>query len=176
MPRKSISKSTRQLVLAKYDGHCAYCGKALDLKTLRVDHLIPFKNGGIDDISNYMPSCHQCNFYKSVFTLDQFRDNLKTLHERVMKPFISRLGFEYGIVEIHPFDGKFYFEKLKEKIYIVTDGNHCYFEGWDDVRAIVILDGMVDYEDCVKKFDSKAEAQKVAEQLGWKVETKEVGQ
>lgn len=63
----------------------------------------------------------------------------------------------------------------KEKVYIVTDGNHCYFEGWDDVRAIVILDDMVGYEDCAKKFDSKTEAEKVAEQLGWKVETKEVG-
>ncbi|WP_247906752.1 DUF1642 domain-containing protein [Streptococcus anginosus] len=67
------------------------------------------------------------------------------------------------------------YEVEKEKIYIVTDGNHCYFEGWDDVRAIVILDDMVGYKDCVKKFDSKTEAEKVAEQLGWKVEIEEVG-
>lgn len=64
----------------------------------------------------------------------------------------------------------------KDKVYIVTDGNHCYFEGWDDVRAIVILDDMVGYKDNAKKFDSKAEAKKVAEQLGWKVEKREVGQ
>jgi hypothetical protein len=63
----------------------------------------------------------------------------------------------------------------KDKVYIVTDGNHCYFESWDDARAIVILDDMIGYEDCAKKFDSKTEAEKVAEQLGWKVETKEVG-
>lgn len=69
----------------------------------------------------------------------------------------------------------FGYEIKKDKVYIVTDGNHCYFEGWDDVRAIVILDDMVGYEDCAKKFDSKTEAEKVAEQLGWKVEEREVG-
>lgn len=31
MKRKSISKATRQKVLDKYGGHCAYCGKVLDL-------------------------------------------------------------------------------------------------------------------------------------------------
>ncbi|QBX24026.1 hypothetical protein Javan172_0023 [Streptococcus phage Javan172] len=30
-----------------------------------------------------------------------------------MQPFISRLGADYGIVEVKPFDGKFYFEKLE---------------------------------------------------------------
>ncbi|QBX31715.1 hypothetical protein Javan68_0025 [Streptococcus phage Javan68] len=67
------------------------------------------------------------------------------------------------------------YEVEKDKVYIVTDGNRCYFEGWDDARAIVILDNMAGYRDCAQKFDSKAEAEKVAEQLGWKVETKEVG-
>ena len=48
MKRKSISKTTRQKVLDKYGGHCAYCGKELDLKTLRVDHLHPHYLGGED--------------------------------------------------------------------------------------------------------------------------------
>ena len=49
MKRKSISKATRQKVLDKYEGHCAYCGKVLDLKTLRVDHLHPHYLGGEDN-------------------------------------------------------------------------------------------------------------------------------
>lgn len=65
--RKSISKTTRQKVLDKYGGHCAYCGKVLDLKTLRVDHLHPHYRGGEDSFENYMPACYQCNFYKSLF-------------------------------------------------------------------------------------------------------------
>lgn len=109
--RKAISKTTRQLVLEKYDCHCAYCGKTIDIKTLRVDHLIPFRNGGDDDISNFMPACQSCNFYKSTLSIEKFREQLMSVHERIMKPFISRLGADYGIVEIKPFDGVFYFEK-----------------------------------------------------------------
>lgn len=111
--RKAISKKIRQLVLEKYDCHCAYCGKILDIKTLRIDHLEPFRNGGDDDISNFMPACQSCNFYKSTLTLEKFREQIMTVHERIMQPFISRLGADYGIVEVKPFDGKFYFEKLE---------------------------------------------------------------
>ena len=60
--RKSISKKTRGAVLSKYDGHCAYCGKDLDLKSLRVDHLHPHYLGGEDTLDNYMPACYKCNF------------------------------------------------------------------------------------------------------------------
>lgn len=111
LKRKSISKATRQKVLDKYGGHCAYCGKELDLKTLRVDHLHPHYRGGEDSFENYMPACYQCNFYKSTFLLDEFREQMSTLHERISKPFIARLGLDYGIIEIKPFNGKFYFEE-----------------------------------------------------------------
>lgn len=111
MKRKSISKTTRKKVLDKYGGHCAYCGKVLDLKTLRVDHLYPHYLGGADSFDNYMPACRQCNFYKSTLSLEKFREQMKSIHERVAKPFITRLAIDYGIVETKPFDGKFYFEK-----------------------------------------------------------------
>ena len=111
MKRKSISKTTRQNVLDKYDGHCAYCGKVLDLKTLRVDHLHPHSLGGEDSFENYMPARYKCNFYKSTLSLDEFREQLMTLHERISKPFIARLGLDYGIIGIKPFNGKFYFEE-----------------------------------------------------------------
>lgn len=111
MKRKSISKLTRQKVLDKYKGHCAYCGKELNLKTLRVDHLNPHYLGGVDSIENYMPACYQCNFYKSTLSLDKFREQLSTLHTRITKPFIARLGIDYGIIKVKPFNGKFYFEE-----------------------------------------------------------------
>lgn len=38
---------------------------------------------------------------------------MSTLHERIIKPFIVRLGLDYGIIEIKPFDGKFYFEEVE---------------------------------------------------------------
>lgn len=110
--RKNIPKALRQLVLEKYSNHCAYCGSDLDIKSLRVDHLIAVHRGGEDNIDNYMPACVGCNFYKSTLTIDEFRLQLQSLHERIAKPFIARLGMRYGIVELKPFDGKFYFEKL----------------------------------------------------------------
>jgi 5-methylcytosine-specific restriction endonuclease McrA len=114
LKRKNVSKSVRQKVLDKYGGRCAYCGKELDLKTLRVDHLYPHYLGGEDAIENYMPACYQCNFYKSTLPIEKFREQISTLHERIAKPFITRLGIDFGIVEIKPFNGKFYFEEVQD--------------------------------------------------------------
>lgn len=106
-----MNKKTRIAVWQKYDCRCAYCGEPLHYKEMQVDHILPPKRGGEDDFENYNPSCRQCNFYKSDFTLEEFREQLKTLHLRISKPFIARLGVKYGIIQITPFDGKFYFEK-----------------------------------------------------------------
>ena len=61
----SFSKKTREAVYAKYDGHCAYCGRAIDIKDMQVDHFLPLRAGGIyavatDDFSNLMPACRMC--------------------------------------------------------------------------------------------------------------------
>ena len=60
---------------------------------------------------------------------------------------------------------------VKETKYVVTDGNHLYFKGYqEDVDIVILADeqpGTIDY---VKKFDTREEAQKVADVLGWKVE------
>ena len=34
-----------------------------------------------------------------------------TLHERIVQPYINRVALDYGIMELKPFDGYFYFEK-----------------------------------------------------------------
>ena len=36
-----IGKELRKFVWNKYNGHCAYCGKEIDMKQLRVDHINP---------------------------------------------------------------------------------------------------------------------------------------
>lgn len=60
---------------------------------------------------------------------------------------------------------------VKESKYVVTDGNHLYFKGYqEDVDFVILADeqpGTIDY---VKKFDTREEAQKVADILGWKIE------
>ncbi|HGJ2145932.1 TPA: DUF1642 domain-containing protein [Streptococcus pneumoniae] len=59
-------------------------------------------------------------------------------------------------------------EKTK---YVVTDGNHLYFKGYqEDVDIVILADEQPGTMDYVKKFDSKEEAQKAADILGWKVQ------
>ena len=107
-----MKKEIRLKVWNKYWKHCAYCGCELtELKDMQVDHIHPKANGGEDKLENYNPSCRQCNFYKSTFSIEGFREQMQTLHKRLMKPFIVRLAIKYDILIYKPFDNKFFFEK-----------------------------------------------------------------
>ena len=108
----AISKKIREEVYRKYDGHCAYCGREIAYKDMQVDHVISvYGKDGSNDLDNLMPTCRMCNFYKSTFTLEEFRKQLETLHERLRKPFIYRLALKYGLVEENRKKIKFYFER-----------------------------------------------------------------
>lgn len=60
---------------------------------------------------------------------------------------------------------------IQETKYVVTDGNHLYFKGYqEDIDIVILADeqpGTIEY---VKKFDTREEAQEVADVLGWKVQ------
>lgn len=120
-----FSKIMRGKVHKKYDGHCGYCGCEIMLKDMQVDHMNPkcLKSLNMsmfegvltdmtDDISNLMPTCRRCNHYKRADTVENFRRSMKTLHERLMKNYINKVAVDYGIMEIKPFNGVFYFETL----------------------------------------------------------------
>ena len=133
MKRKRLSKDTREEVYAKYNGHCAYCGKEIDIKDMQIDHMIPFANsmygseedrekveqmivdGTIDDIDNLMPSCRSCNFYKGGCGVESLRKKILTqLEHSCRSTFQTRLAMQYGMITYTPWDGKFYFEKYKD--------------------------------------------------------------
>jgi hypothetical protein len=116
-----MKKNIREKVWKKYDCKCAYCGNDLKYDKLQVDHINAKFLGGKDDISNYNPSCRECNFYKSTFTIDGFREQIATILDRVKKPFIVRLAVKYGLISFKPFDGLFYFEKHKPKALFIND-------------------------------------------------------
>ncbi len=109
--RKSIPKTIRKLVFEKYGGKCGYCGCVLESKQMQIDHISAHSRGGSNDLENLMPSCRMCNYYKGSGSIKSFRDSMSDLHERLNKPFIHRLGAKYGMVNITPFNGKFYFEE-----------------------------------------------------------------
>lgn len=61
--------------------------------------------------------------------------------------------------------------EVEETKYVVTDGNHLYFKGYqEDVDIVILADEQPGTMEYVKKFDTKEEAQKAADILGWKVQ------
>ena len=118
----AFKKELRIKIHNKYNKHCAYCGEEIALKEMQIDHIIPkftfgygdkskIPNYGVDDVQNLNPSCRGCNFYKSTFTIEDFRNQLRTLHERLFKIFIVRMALRFGIINYKKFDDKFYFER-----------------------------------------------------------------
>ena len=62
--------------------------------------------------SNLMPSCGRCNHYKRGDDLEEFRQKMKTLHQRAASHYIGKVAIDYGIIQLKPFNGIFYFETL----------------------------------------------------------------
>lgn len=106
-----MKKELRERVYKKYNGHCAYCGKEIDFKDMQVDHQLSQRNGGGNELDNLFPACRLCNHYKRAQGLESFRETMLTLHDRIVQPYINRVALDYGIMELKPFDGYFYFEK-----------------------------------------------------------------
>jgi len=116
------TKINREEVYNKYNKKCAYCGNDLTtIKEMQVDHMIPkwskilHKDNleKINDFSNLMPSCRRCNHYKRGDTLEQFREKMKTLDDRIKINYINKVAIDFGIIVLTKFDGVFYFEKQK---------------------------------------------------------------
>lgn len=122
---KSIPKKDRLKIYEKYNGHCAYCGCELNYKDMQVDHIksvyvnMDYENNMSDDemycLDNYMPSCRQCNFYKSTFDLETFRDRLiNVMIKNLQKNFNYRLALKYGLIMENIKPVKFYFEQFNK--------------------------------------------------------------
>lgn len=120
-----IKKEIREQIYNKYDGRCAYCGKPITYKEMQVDHIKPiFRNWsdedkerwlkghyGNDEVENYNPSCHACNFRKGTDDIEGFRQAIEHGLECCRRDFTYRMMLRYGLVEEHPQKVVFYFEK-----------------------------------------------------------------
>lgn len=61
--------------------------------------------------------------------------------------------------------------EIQGRKYVVTDGNHLYFKNYqEDIEIVILVDEQPGTMEYVKKFDTKKEAQKAADILGWKVQ------
>ena len=62
----SVTTSQRQAVIRRAGGCCEYCrlGETDETSPFHVDHIVPVKHHGSDDLENLCWSCFQCNSYK----------------------------------------------------------------------------------------------------------------
>lgn len=108
------------------------------------------------------------SFEFNVWDWIAFRDEAKKSENREFNNWIndSRENPIQTLVNMHQFG-----YEVEETKYVVTDGNHLYFKGYqEDVEIVILADEQPGTMDYVKKFDTKEEAQKVADILGWKVQ------
>lgn len=64
--RQSISEKIRQLVAERANYKCEYCRTHSDdmFLSFELDHIIPFKHGGTNDVENLAFACPHCNQHK----------------------------------------------------------------------------------------------------------------
>ena len=112
----AISKSKREAVYRKYDGHCAYCGREIAYKNMQVDHFQPLRvwgieDAGTDDLDNLMPACRMCNHYKRANSLETFRRYIEEIPRKLHDNYIYKVGIVYGEIAEQAHTVKFYFEQ-----------------------------------------------------------------
>lgn len=113
--RITFRPETRAKVYAKCGGHCAYCGVEITLKGMSIDHIHPRSCGGTNDISNLNPACRQCNNFKAVWSLEEFRQNLQQQVERARKYSVNfRNAERFGMVKVVGTEIVFHFERTAQ--------------------------------------------------------------
>lgn len=65
IPRTNLTTRAWELVLERYRGRCAVCGRSADEVLLQQDHKIPRLRYGPYELSNWQPLCEECNNFKS---------------------------------------------------------------------------------------------------------------
>ena len=113
--RKALSKDMRRKVYEMYGGHCAYCGREIDIKEMQVDHVQSVYLGGEDELSNYHPACRSCNFYKSTMSVEGLREQLGLIVGRLEKLLTFRLALAHGLIRLTGRPVKFYFEEYEKR-------------------------------------------------------------
>lgn len=62
--RRRISFEIRIGVIRREGNQCAHCGRQGDVRSLQIDHVIPWSKGGSDEEWNLQALCPTCNSKK----------------------------------------------------------------------------------------------------------------
>ncbi len=73
---KSYAAWERKL-RAKKTFVCYWCNEKKPIRLLNIDHIVPISKGGVDGMSNVVPSCVRCNYAK---------------HNKNLKPWAASAG------------------------------------------------------------------------------------
>ena len=103
----ALNKKQREIVWQKSDGYCWYCGDTLPEKGWHADHFEPiYRQGGElwkpenDVIENIVPACAPCNLFKSVFSVEEFRREIKLQVIRARKTSVNfRTAERFGMIK-----------------------------------------------------------------------------
>lgn len=121
-----LTKTQREELKQKYDGHCAYCGDPLGEKW-HADHLEavvrdlttgkPEKPEN-DVIENLMPACSACNWNKRSMSLEAWRDLLAHYRDVQVIRDCSQIRhlIRFGLVEFNQKPIVFHFEKQEQSL------------------------------------------------------------
>ena len=113
--RRKLTREERREVYNKFDGHCAYCGRQIGIRQMQVDHFLPLRCGGADELYNMVPSCRMCNENKGKYTVNQFRHNIENVPWKLCRDFKGYLiAKKYGIIKEVKKPIVFYYEKQQE--------------------------------------------------------------
>lgn len=117
--------TTRLQILLKYNNRCAYCGDAITIETLCIDHIIPLlrRKGpyksltptikGTNSIENLNPACLQCNSSKNCKSLEEWRKTIADSINKIQQVFPRfRLLQKLNIIKITTTPIIFYFESI----------------------------------------------------------------
>lgn len=126
--KKDKRKAHRKLIYNKTNGRCGYCGTALK-KTWHIDHINPIyrtrtdaslKRDGItrgtESNDNKIASCVRCNRWKSTMSVDLFRKQIESQHDRLYRDSPGyRLAFDMGLIKFDHSKPVFYFEGVSHE-------------------------------------------------------------
>lgn len=76
LKRKQYSKEVRMMLYNKADGRCQLCGRKILFESMTLDHVIPLKMGGEDNVNNLQIACEICNSSKASYLPDDFQDRI----------------------------------------------------------------------------------------------------
>lgn len=118
-----MNSQTKVAVWKKTSGRCWYCGvETIPWKSKNwfeacemfcVDHIVPRKWGGGNELEILAPCCRTCNFHKLAMTVEQFRSAISSFKVLVRdKAHAEYLRRECGWTDVRITRLIFYFETL----------------------------------------------------------------